>query len=67
MAKGKVAQVIGTVVDIEFPPDQLPALYNGIEINTKDSKIVLEAQEHIGNNKAKLSPFRLKVTVRVVK
>jgi len=50
MAKGKVAQVIGTVVDIEFPPDQLPALYNGIEITTEDSKIVLEAQEHIGNN-----------------
>jgi len=26
MAKGKVVQVIGTVVDVEFPPDQLPAL-----------------------------------------
>ena len=50
MAKGKVAQVIGTVVDIEFPPDQLPALYNGIEITTDGNKIVLEAQEHIGNN-----------------
>ena len=32
MAKGKVAQVIGTVVDIEFPPDELPALFNAIEI-----------------------------------
>jgi len=50
MAKGKVAQVIGTVVDIEFPPDELPTLYNGIEITTDDTKIVLEAQEHIGNN-----------------
>jgi len=34
MAKGKVAQVIGTVVDIEFPPDELPALYNALEINS---------------------------------
>jgi F-type H+-transporting ATPase subunit beta len=50
MAKGKVAQVIGTVVDIEYPPDELPALFNAIEIPTDGGKIVLEAQEHIGNN-----------------
>jgi len=50
MAKGKVAQVIGTVVDIEFPPDELPALYNAIEIPRDGDKIVLEAQGHIGNN-----------------
>jgi len=50
MAKGKVAQVIGTVVDIEFPPDELPALYNAIEIPRDGGKIVLEAQGHIGNN-----------------
>jgi len=50
MAKGKVAQVIGTVVDIEYPPDELPALFNAIEIPTDGGKIVLEVQEHIGNN-----------------
>ncbi len=50
MAKGKVVQVIGTVVDLEFPPDQLPALFNAIEISSNGSKIVLEVQEHIGNN-----------------
>ncbi len=50
MAKGKVAQVIGTVVDVEFPPDELPAIYNAIEIATNGSKIVLEVQEHMGNN-----------------
>ncbi len=50
MAKGKVAQVIGTVVDIEFPPDELPALYDAIEIPGDGSKIVLEVQEHMGNN-----------------
>jgi F-type H+-transporting ATPase subunit beta len=50
MAKGKVAQVIGTVVDVEFPPDELPALYNAIEIQSDSGKVVLEAQEHIGNN-----------------
>jgi F-type H+-transporting ATPase subunit beta len=50
MAKGKVAQVIGTVVDVEFPPDELPALYNAIEVTTDSGKLVLEAQEHVGNN-----------------
>lgn len=50
MAKGKVAQVIGTVVDVEFPPDELPALFNAIEINAEGGKIVLEVQDHLGNN-----------------
>jgi len=50
MAKGKVVQVIGTVVDVEFPPEGLPALFNAIEIPRDGSKLVLEAQEHLGNN-----------------
>ncbi len=50
MAKGKVIQVIGTVVDIEFPPDELPILHSAIEISRDGDKMVLEAQEHIGNN-----------------
>jgi len=50
MAKGKIVQVIGTVVDVEFPPDKLPALYNAVEIATDSGKIVLEVQGHIGNN-----------------
>jgi F-type H+-transporting ATPase subunit beta len=50
MAKGRVVQVIGTVVDIEFPPEELPALYNAIEIPRKEGRIVLEVEHHIGNN-----------------
>lgn len=50
MAKGKVAQVIGTVVDIEFPPEELPGLFNAVEIHRDGDKIVLEVQQHIGNN-----------------
>jgi F-type H+-transporting ATPase subunit beta len=50
MAIGKVVQVIGTVVDVEFPPDKLPKLLNAIEITSDGQKIVLEVQEHIGNN-----------------
>lgn len=51
MAKGKVVQVIGSVVDIEFPPDELPALFNAIEIKGEGGiKLLLEAQAHVGNN-----------------
>ena len=50
MAKGKVAQVIGTVVDVEFPPDSLPGLNNAIEIQMGKEKMVLEVQQHVGNN-----------------
>lgn len=50
MAKGKIVQVIGTVVDIEFPPDELPKIHNSIEIPKDGEKIILEVQYHTGNN-----------------
>jgi len=50
VAKGKVVQVIGTVIDMEFPPDQLPSINNGIVINQDGLRIIVEAQQHIGNN-----------------
>ena len=50
MARGKVVQVIGTVIDMEFPPDQLPAINNGIVINQDGARIIVEAQHHTGNN-----------------
>jgi F-type H+/Na+-transporting ATPase subunit beta len=49
-AKGSVVQVIGTVVDVEFPPDQLPAVYNAIEIDNNGETVVAEVQQHLGNN-----------------
>ncbi len=54
MAKGttgKVVQVIGTVVDVEFPASALPDIYNAVEIDMGDSKkLVAEVQQHLGNN-----------------
>ena len=50
MAKGKVVQVIGTVVDVEFPPGQLPAIYNSLVVKNGDENLVLEVQQHMGNN-----------------
>jgi F-type H+-transporting ATPase subunit beta len=50
MAKGKIVQIIGTVIDVEFPPDELPKMFNALEINTDKGKLILEVQGHIGNN-----------------
>lgn len=50
MGKGKVVQVIGTVVDVEFPPEELPSLFNAIEIDNNGEKLTLEVEQHIGNN-----------------
>ena len=50
MATGKVTQVIGTVVDVEFPPDGLPGLYNALEIDMSGGTLVAEVQQYLGNN-----------------
>ncbi|MFN8633463.1 MAG: F0F1 ATP synthase subunit beta [Chloroflexota bacterium] len=57
MATGKVIQVIGPVVDIEFPPEQLPDIYNAVEIPLEtqgasglETVLVAEVQQHLGNN-----------------
>ena len=53
MNKGKIVQVIGPVVDVEFP-DQLPAIYNALTLDYKvgeqDTKLTLEVQQHLGDN-----------------
>ena len=49
-ATGKVVQVIGTVVDLEFPPDQLPGINNAVEIDKNGTTVIAEVQQHLGNN-----------------
>ena len=50
MATGKVTQVIGTVVDVEFPAEGMPSIYNALETSIGDERLVLEVEQHIGNN-----------------
>ena len=51
MAKGRIVQVLGGVVDVEFPADQMPAIYEAIEVPMEgDSTLVLEVNKHLGNN-----------------
>jgi F-type H+-transporting ATPase subunit beta len=49
--KGTVAQIIGAVIDLEFPAEELPDIFNAVEIPRADgSKLVVEVQQHLGNN-----------------
>ena len=50
MENGIIRRVIGPVVDVQFPSGKLPDIYNAIEVNLDDHKIVLEAVQHIGDN-----------------
>ncbi len=52
---GKIVQVIGTVVDLSFPPESLPPIYGAIymtnpTINDKPENLVLEVAQHIGDS-----------------
>ena len=48
--KGKVAQVIGPVLDIRFEDGELPALLNAVEVAHGERKIVAEVAQHIGDD-----------------
>lgn len=51
MNKGKISQVIGPVLDLEFEEGKLPAIYNAINITFPDGKkLVAEVQQHLGEN-----------------
>jgi F-type H+/Na+-transporting ATPase subunit beta len=54
---GRVVQVIGPVLDVEFDAERLPELYNALELTVNDAdgqhKVVAEVQQHIGRNQAR--------------
>jgi F-type H+-transporting ATPase subunit beta len=49
-AIGKVVQIQGAVVDVAFNPDELPEIFDALEIQSNGSKLVLEVQQHLGQN-----------------
>lgn len=50
MNEGKVVQVIGPVVDVEFLEDNLPDLYNAVIIKEERINLTMEVMQHLGNN-----------------
>jgi len=49
-SKGRVVQVMGPVVDLEFPAGELPDIYEAIEIPRDGGRLVVEVQQHLGND-----------------
>ncbi|MDP4143433.1 MAG: F0F1 ATP synthase subunit beta [Bacillota bacterium] len=47
---GKVVQVIGPVIDIKFDSENLPDIYNAVEISVGDKKIIAEVAQHVGDD-----------------
>ncbi|EJP6473458.1 F0F1 ATP synthase subunit beta [Clostridium sp. L74] len=47
---GKVIQIIGPVIDIKFDSENLPDLFNALEINAGDRKIIAEVEQHVGDD-----------------
>src|SRR6188474_283098 len=56
---GKVIQVIGPVVDVEFPEGHLPAIYNAVRVSAEAGgtgqaiDVVVEVQQHLGENRVR--------------
>ena len=52
-SKGRVVQIIGTVVDVEFPPEELPTIFSALELELEGERLVLEVEQHVGNSWAR--------------
>ena len=50
---GFISQIIGPVLDIEFPNGELPKVYNALIISSGDSSVTCEVQQLLGNNKVR--------------
>ena len=54
MKNGRLLQIIGPTVDVEFPQGHLPAIYNALMIKREDdSELILEVQLHLGENRVR--------------
>ncbi len=51
---GTIVQITGVVVDVEFPAENLPEIYNALETELNDgTRLVLEVQQHLGNDRVR--------------
>ena len=50
MNKGKIVQVMGPVVDVEFSDHNLPSIQDALEVDNNGKKCVMEVAQHIGND-----------------
>ena len=47
MSSGRIVQIIGAVIDVEFPRDSVPKVYDALKVSDKD--LTLEVQQQLGD------------------
>lgn len=50
---GKISQIIGAVVDVQFEGNTLPPILNCLEVQGTDHRLVLEVAQHLGDSKVR--------------
>jgi F-type H+/Na+-transporting ATPase subunit beta len=53
MAKGKITQVIGPVVDFAFSAEEMPKILETVEVKNGDQKLIVEVQQHLGDGQVR--------------
>ncbi|MCA9787424.1 MAG: F0F1 ATP synthase subunit beta, partial [Candidatus Cloacimonetes bacterium] len=53
MNTGKIVQINGAVLDVEFPEGDLPAIYNSLAVEREGDRLILEVQQHLGEKKVR--------------
>ena len=49
MEKGKIVQILGPVIDVEFETEQLPLIHDALTVVNKGKEVVMEVEQHMGN------------------
>lgn len=47
---GTISQIVGVVIDVQFPSDNLPAIYNALEVDLEGDTLVLEVAQHLSES-----------------
>ena len=47
MNTGKITQIVGVVIDVQFKPGHLPAIYNALEVEFNGQKLIFEVAQHL--------------------
>ncbi len=53
MSAGKIVQIVGSVVDVEFPEENLPAILNALELRRSDKTVIFETAQHLGGGRVR--------------
>jgi len=53
MSTGKIVQIVGSVADVEFSQESLPAILNALELRRADKTIIFETAQHLGGGRVR--------------